>query len=88
LVNLQKFTFQACVAVQLDVDAQVVGVELQLIPRDQPALFVDGHGEGGHPSVDVDPPVPIAAGIDTEVDVRRRRRGRGPAVVVGAGAGH
>ncbi len=45
--------------VQLDIDAEVVGVELELVARPQAAVFVDVHGQRGHAAVDGETPVAI-----------------------------
>jgi hypothetical protein len=52
--------------VQLDVDAEVVGVELEVVAGDDPALFVDVEGEPGDGAVDTQPPVPIAVRVSVE----------------------
>ena len=54
--------------VQLDVDAEVVGVELELVPVDQTAVLVDIHRERRHSAVGRQLPVPVAARIGTELD--------------------
>ncbi len=54
--------------VQLDVDAEVVGVELELVPVDEPAVLIDVHREGGHGAVGRQLPVPVATRIGTELD--------------------
>ena len=56
--------------VELDVDAEVVGVELQLVARAQAAVFLDVHRERGHGAVEGDLPVPVARGLGPEVDER------------------
>ena len=53
--------------VELDVHAEVVGVQLQLVARDQAALLVDVHGQGGDRAVDGEPPVPVLPGMRAEV---------------------
>ena len=44
---------------QLDVDAQVIGVQLQFVTVEQPALLVHVHEEVGPLAVDLEPPVAI-----------------------------
>ena len=53
--------------VQLDVHAQVVGIQLELVARDQPGGRIDVHGQDGDLPVHRQPPVPVAAGMDAEV---------------------
>ena len=53
--------------VQLDVHAEVVGVELELVARDQAALLVHVHGHGGDRAVTGQPPVPVLPGMRAEV---------------------
>ena len=55
---------------ELDIDAEVVGVELQLIALEQPALLVHVHGERGDLAVDRELPVPVARRIGLEIDPR------------------
>ena len=53
--------------VQLDVHAQVVGVELELVAGHQATLLVHVHGQGGDRAVAGQPPVPVAPGVRAEV---------------------
>ncbi len=54
--------------VQLDVHAEVVGVELELVAGAQAALLVDVHGEGRDRAVDGEPPVLVALRGHSELD--------------------
>ena len=54
--------------VQLDVHAEVVGVQLQLVARHQAALLVDVHRQGGDRPVGRQPPVLVPVRADAEVD--------------------
>ena len=54
--------------VQLDVDAEIVGVELELVAGTKTAVFVDVHRDGGDASLVGDAPVLIAGGIGLIVD--------------------
>jgi hypothetical protein len=45
--------------VQLDVDAQVIGVQLQLIALVETAVGVDLHGQTGQRRLELEAPVPI-----------------------------
>jgi len=54
---------------QLDVDAQVVGVELELVARKQRRRLIDIHDELGHLTVDFQLPVAIARRIGLKIDV-------------------
>jgi len=58
--------------VKLDVDAKIVGVELELIALEQAAILVHVHGEGCDIALDGDFPVPVAGRIGPEVDRCRR----------------
>ena len=53
--------------VQFDVDAEIVGIELELVVA-EPAGLVDVHDQVGDVAVVLDPPVAIARGIGLEVD--------------------
>jgi len=53
--------------VQLDVDAQVVRVELELVARPDPGIFVDVERQRRDPPVDAQLPVPIALGEASNV---------------------
>ncbi len=54
--------------VELDVDAEVVRVELELVVAAQPTGRVDLHRERGDRSVDAEPPVAVHVGAGPEVD--------------------
>ena len=53
---------------ELDIDAEIVGIELQLVAVEQAALLVDVHGQGRHLAVAGHPPMPVAVGTDPELD--------------------
>src|SRR5262249_33323424 len=53
---------------ELDVDAEVVRVELQLVAGPEPAVLPDVHPERRHAPVDRELPVPVAGGLGPEVD--------------------
>src|SRR5262249_30355207 len=53
---------------QLDVDAEVVGVELELVALEQRALFIDIHQQRGDVAVDRELPVTIFRRIGLEID--------------------
>jgi hypothetical protein len=55
--------------VQLDVDAEVVGVELQLVALEQARRLVHIEDEFGHRPAGDQPPVPIAGWIGGKVDL-------------------
>ena len=55
---------------QLDVDAEIVGIELQLVAGLQPAILVHVHGEVGDAILERELPVLVAAGICAEIDGR------------------
>ena len=56
--------------VELDVDAEVVGVQLQLVARAQAAVLVDVHRQRGDRAVDGEPPVPVGVRVGAELDAR------------------
>jgi hypothetical protein len=56
--------------VELDVDAEVVGVRLQRVAVTEPGIGVDGHGQRRHGWCDVEPPVSVAGRIGPDVDDR------------------
>ena len=53
---------------ELDVDAEVVGVELELVAFEQRALLVDVHQQGGDLAVDLELPVAILRRLGLEID--------------------
>src|SRR3982074_3346593 len=53
---------------ELDVDAEVVGVELELVAFEQRALLVDIHRQGRYVAIDRELPMPVLRGIGLEVD--------------------
>ena len=69
---------------QLDVDAEIVGIELELIALEQAAILVDVHGQGRDISLDRELPVPVARRVGLEIDVGRASREH--AVVPGHGS--
>ena len=61
---------------QFDVDAEIVGVELQLVALEQRALLIDVHHERGDVAVDLEPPMAIARRLGLEIDPRLAIRQR------------
>ena len=57
--------------VELDVDAQVVRVQLELVAGHQPAVLGDVEVDPGGLTLDLVPPVAVARGVGVEVDLRR-----------------
>ena len=53
---------------QLDVDAEVVGVQLELIALEQPGVLVDVHEQLGDLAVEFQLPVAIALGLGLKID--------------------
>src|SRR5262249_40151897 len=53
---------------KLDVDAEIVGIELELVALEQAAILVHVHGERGDIAVDGELPVPVARRIGLKVD--------------------
>ena len=56
---------------KLDVDAEIVGIELELIALEQAAILVDIHGQRRDVAVDGELPMPVALRIGLEIDVCR-----------------
>ncbi len=56
---------------QFDVDAEIVGIQLELIALEQAAILVDVHGERGDVALDVELPVPVARRIGLKIDIFR-----------------
>ena len=54
--------------VQFDIDAEVVGIELQLVARREPAVFVDVHRESRDRPGEAQPPMPIRGRLGSKVD--------------------
>ena len=54
---------------QLDVDAEVVGIELELIALEQAAVLVDVHRQRRDVACDVQLPVPVTRRIGLKIDV-------------------
>src|SRR4029450_9379765 len=55
--------------VQLDVDAEIVGIELPLVARPEPAVLADVHGERRPRAGEAELPVPVAGRLGPEVDL-------------------
>ncbi len=58
--------------VQLDVDAEVVRIQLQLVARDEAALLVNVHRQRRDRTVEREPPVPVVGRVGPELDERVR----------------
>src|SRR2546428_6076029 len=54
--------------VELDVHAEVVRVELQLVAGREPAVLLDVHGQRGDRSVESEPPVLVPGRLGSELD--------------------
>ncbi len=54
---------------QFDIDAEIVGIELELVALEQAAILIDIHGQCGDVAGDIQLPVPVARGIGLEIDV-------------------
>ena len=54
--------------VELDVDAEVVGVELELVAVEQAAGLIDVHDQIGDLAVELDAPVAIARRLGLKID--------------------
>ena len=58
---------------QFDIDAEIVGIELELIALEQAAVLVDIHKDGCDGALVGDAPVPIFRGIGLEIDALAHR---------------
>lgn len=56
--------------VQFDIDAQIVGIELQLVAGTQAAIFAHIHRQRGDGAVEAQLPVLVLAGLGAEIDRR------------------
>ena len=54
---------------EFDVDAEIVGIQLELIALEQPAILVDIHGQRRDVAIDIQLPVPVARRIGLKIDV-------------------
>ena len=54
---------------QFDVDAEIVGIQLELIAFEQPAILIDIHGQRRDVAFDVELPMPIPRRIGLKIDV-------------------
>ena len=54
---------------EFDVDAEIVGIQLELIAFEQPAILVDIHGQRRDVAFDVELPMPIPRRIGLKIDV-------------------
>jgi hypothetical protein len=60
--------------VQLDVDAEVVGIQLQLVSGDQATPLVDVHGQRGDLAVNLEAPMTVRVRRGPKLDVSGRHR--------------
>ena len=56
---------------QFDIDAEIVGIQLELVAFEQAAILVDVHGQGRDIALDSQLPMPVARRIGLEIDVLR-----------------
>jgi hypothetical protein len=54
---------------QFDVDAEIVGIELEQVAFEQAAVLVDVHGQSGDVARDIELPVPVFQRLGLEVDI-------------------
>jgi hypothetical protein len=59
---------------QFDVDAEIVGIQLELITFEQPAVLIDVHGQRRDIAVDIQLPMPVVLRIGLKIDVFRATR--------------
>ena len=65
---------------KLDIDAEIVGIEFEIVALEQPGLLVDIHQQRRDVAVDLELPMPIARRLGLEIDPRlavRQRPSRG-----------
>ncbi len=53
---------------QFDIDAEIVGIQLELVTLEQPAVLIDIHGQRRDIAFDVKLPMPVARRIGLEID--------------------
>ena len=53
---------------EFDVDAEIVGIQLELIALEQPAILVDIHGQRRDVAIDIELPMPVARRIGLKID--------------------
>ncbi len=58
---------------EFDVDPEVIGIELELVALEQPAVLIDIHVKGRDRAVVGDAPVPIFRGVGLEIDALAHR---------------
>ena len=61
---------------KLDVDPEIIGIELELIAFEQPAILVDVHGERRNLARDIKLPMLVARRFGLKIDVFRAARER------------
>ena len=54
---------------EFNIDAEIVGVQLELVAFEQPAILVDIHGQRCDVAIDCELPMPVARRIGLEIDV-------------------
>ena len=64
--------------VELDIDAEIVGIELELVAGLDPAILGDVERERRHVPVERQPPMPVAVGMGLEIDHGANRLRRMP----------
>ena len=53
---------------EFDIDAEIVGIQFQIVAFEQAGFLVDIHGERRDVAVDRELPMPIALGLGLEID--------------------
>ena len=54
--------------IELDIDTQIIGIQLQLIALEQASLFVHIHDQGRNLSIDLEAPMLVAGRVGLKVD--------------------
>ena len=63
--------------VEFDIDAEIVGIELELIAVEQPARLIDVHDQIGDVAIAFDAPMAVARRIGLEIDDLHEQSGPG-----------
>ncbi len=61
---------------KLDVDAEIVGIELELVALEQAGLLIDVHHQRGDVAVEIQLPMPVPRRLGLEIDPRLAIRQR------------
>src|SRR5439155_18122089 len=54
---------------QFDIDAKIVGIQLELVAFEQPAILIDVHSQRRDLAIDLQLPMPVARRIGLKIDM-------------------